>query len=79
MKRLKNIESKNKEQLDEIEHQQEKQLDMVDKQGKKQLKAIKIQKVEKKEKLGKIILLKDELNYILMNFDFMDMKYKFYG
>ena len=35
LKRLKNTECKNKEQLDEIEYQGERQLDVIKKQGKK--------------------------------------------
>ena len=81
LKRLKNIESKNKGQLKEIECQGERQLDMINKQGKKQLKAIKKQEdqpkkskikkqIEQEEKQpGEVILLKDSLNNILMNFD----------
>ena len=40
LKKLKNIEGKNKEQLDKIEWLGEKQLNVINKQGKKQLEAI---------------------------------------
>ena len=40
LKRLKNIENKNKEQLNEIEYQGEIQLDMTDKLGKKEFETI---------------------------------------
>ena len=40
LRRLKNIESKNKEQLNEIEYQGEKQLDTIEKQVKRHLEAI---------------------------------------
>ena len=78
MKRLKNIEGKNKEQLKEIEYQGERQSDMkylevINKQE-KQLKNIKNKKrtnknIEKEEKPKEKMLLKDNLNNILMNFD----------
>ena len=48
MKRLKNIENKNKEQLENSEYRGE-QLDMIDKQGKKQLKAINNQEEQLKK------------------------------
>ena len=44
LKRLKNIEGKNKDQLDAIKEQGEKQLDAIGDQGKKQLDAIERQK-----------------------------------
>ena len=85
LKSLKNIESKNEEQLKEIGYQGERQLDMIDKQGKEQLKAIRkqeeqlktskrkkkqlIKKIEKENKSKEIILLKGNLNEILMNFN----------
>lgn len=40
LKKLKNIEGKNKEPFDKIEFLGEKQLTVINKQGKKQLKAI---------------------------------------
>ena len=43
LKRLKNIEDKNKEQLHGMEYQGERQLDMINKQGKKQQELIKKQ------------------------------------
>ena len=85
MKRLENIEDKNEKQLDKIKYQGEKQLDITDKQGKKQLNAIKkaekqlkkskikkrllVEKIEKEEKSGKIIMLEDNLNDILNMFE----------
>ena len=79
-KRLKNIEGKNENQLEEIVYQGKRQLDMIDKQGKKQLKAINKQeqllgkklRVKKKQatnKSGKNGLSKDTYNDILMTFD----------
>ena len=44
LKRLKNIEDKNKDQLDEIKYQGQKQLDVIKKQGKKHLESINEQK-----------------------------------
>ena len=49
LKRLKNIEDKNKEQLDEIEYRGESQLDKIDKHEKKQLKATEEQKKQLKK------------------------------
>ena len=49
LKRLKQIEDKNKEQLDEIEHQGERQLDMINKHGKKQLEVINKQEEQLKK------------------------------
>ena len=85
MKRLENIEDKNEKQLDKIKYQGEKQLDITDKQGKKRLNAIKkaekqlkkskikkrllVEKIEKEEKSGKIIMLEDNLNDILNMFE----------
>ena len=40
LKRLKSIEGKNKEQLDEIEYQRKRQLDVIEEQGKNNLEAI---------------------------------------
>ena len=40
LKRQKNIEGKNKEQLDEIKHQRERQLDVIEKQKENKLKTI---------------------------------------
>ena len=84
LKRLKNIEGKNKDQLNEIKYQGQKQLDTIEKQGKKnskainkqekQLKKIKnqkkelIKKVDREEKIEKIVLLRDNLNNILLNY-----------
>ena len=84
LKWLKNIERMNKDHLNEIEYQGQKQLDAIKKQGKKNLKAINeqekqlkkiknqkkelIKKVEREEELGKIVLLKDNLNNILVNY-----------
>ena len=53
LKRLKNIEDKNKEQLDEIKYQGERQPNMVN---------------EKRKEPRKIVLLKDRLDYIFTNF-----------
>ena len=64
LKRLKNIEGKNKDQLDAIKEQGEKQLAAIKDQGKKQLDAIEKQK-ENKPKItekGKIVYLKDKIN-----------------
>ena len=44
LKRLKNIEGKNKDPLDEIEYQGQKQLNVIKEQGKKNLISIKEQK-----------------------------------
>ena len=41
LKKLKNIEDKNKDQLDEIEYQGQKQIDAIKEQGKKNLTSIK--------------------------------------
>ena len=56
LKRLKNIEGKNKEQLDEIKHQGERQLDAIDKQKENKLKII--------EK-DKIVYLRNEIDELL--------------
>ena len=85
MKRLKNIEGKDKYRLNEIEYQRNKQLDPIKTQGKenmkainkqeKQLKQIKnqkkqlIKKIDREEKSEKIILLRDNLNNNLLNYD----------
>ena len=45
LKRLKNIEGKNKEQLDEIKHQGEKKLDAIEKQKENKLKTIEKDKI----------------------------------
>ena len=50
LKRLKNIEGKNKRQLDEIDFQGERQLDAINKQVKKQLGAINEQAKQLKKK-----------------------------
>ena len=84
MKRLKNIEGKNDDQLNKIEYQGIKQLDAIKKQGtenlisikkqEKQLKEIKnqkkqmIEKINREEKSIKIILLRDNLDDILLNY-----------
>ena len=47
MKRLKNIEGKNKDQLDAFKEQGEKELDAIKDQGEKQLDLIKKQKEDK--------------------------------
>ena len=49
LKRLKQIEGKNKEQLDEIEYQGQRQLDMINKHGKKQLELINKQEEQLKK------------------------------
>ena len=82
MQRLKNIGGKNKDQLDENKYQRKRQLDLIEKQGKNNLEAIKkrekqlkkiknqkkelIKKVEKEEKSERIVLLRDNLNDILV-------------
>ena len=48
LKRLKNIEDKNKDQLDKIEYQGEKQIDAIKEQGKKNLISIKKQEKQLK-------------------------------
>ena len=53
LKRLKYIEDKNEEKLDEINYQGERQLNMVN---------------EKRKEPRKIVLLKDRLDYIFTNF-----------
>ena len=84
LKRLKDIEGKNEDQLNNIEYQGIKQLDAIKKQGKenlisikkqeKQLKEIKnqkkqmIEKINREEKSIKIILLRDNLDDILLNY-----------
>ena len=52
LKRLKNIEDKNKYQVDEIEYQGKRQLDVIEKQRKKNLEAI--NKQEKQLKKSRI-------------------------
>ena len=85
LKRFKNIEGKNKDQLNKIEYQGQNQLDVIKKQGKKnlesinkqekQLKIVKnekkklIEKIEREEKSKKTVLLKDNLDNILMIYD----------
>ena len=49
LKRLKNIEGKNKDQLNEIKYQGQKQLDTIEKQGKKNSKAINKQEKQLKK------------------------------
>ena len=86
LKRLKNIEGKNKDQLDEIEYQGQNQLDAIKEQEKKnlisikkqgkQLKEIKNQKKQMIEKINRegkskdIILLRDNLDNILLDYEF---------
>ena len=85
MKRLKNIEGKNKDQLDEIKYQGQKQLDVIKEQGKKSLKSINeqekqlkkkknqkkklIEKIEREDKSEKIALLRNNLDNIFMLYD----------
>ena len=67
LKRLKNIEGKNKDQLDVIKDQGKKQLNVIKDQGKKQLDVIEKQK-ENKPKVterDKIVYLKDEIDELL--------------
>ena len=72
MKRLKNIEGKNKDQLDAIKDQGERQLETIRDQGERQLDAIssygatnKLQKIEfDNEKNQKAKELVDEVNKI---------------
>ena len=59
LKRLKNTEGQNKEQLDGIKYQGERQVDMTHKQGKKNLEAIN----KHQKKFEKIVLLRDGLNF----------------
>ena len=72
LKRLKNIEDKNKDQLDEIEYQGQNQLDL---KLEKQLQEIKnqnkklIEKLEREEKSEKIVLLQDNLDDNLIAYD----------
>ena len=78
LKRLKNIEGKNKDQLDQIEYQGERQLDAIEKQGKKNLEAINKQKkrlqkitnqeIKMEEKPERTVLLRDKLNDILADY-----------
>ena len=64
LKRLKNIEGKNKDQLDTIKDQGEKQLDAIKDQGKKQLDPIEKQKENKPKiiKKGEIVHLKHSID-----------------
>ena len=55
LKRLKNIEDKNKDQLDAIKDQGEMQLDAIKDQGEKQLDAIERQEKNKLKTIKKII------------------------
>ena len=66
LQRLKNIEVKNKDQLDSIKNQGERQLNVIKDQGKKQLDAIEKQK-ENKPKVtekDKIVYLKDKIDQL---------------
>ena len=62
LKRLKNIQGKNKDQLDPIKAQGEKQLEAIKNQGKKQLDAIKKQKENKPKTIekDKLVYLKNK-------------------
>ena len=62
LKRLKNIEDKNEKQLDEIAYQGKKQLDIINEQGRNNGK-------DWKRKKNKIVLLRDELNNILIDYE----------
>ena len=64
LKRLKDIESKNKDQLDAIKDQGEKQLDAIKDQGRKQLDAIEKQKENKQKTIEKdeIVYLEDKID-----------------
>ena len=67
LKRLKNIEGKNKDQLDAIKDQGERQLEAIKSHGKKQLYAIEKQKGNKLKmvKKRKIMSLKNEIDELL--------------
>ena len=85
LKRLKNIEGRNKEQLDEIKYWEDRQLDAIEKQGKKNLEAISkqekqlkksiiikkelIKRVEKEEKSERMVVLRNNLDDILAPYD----------
>ena len=64
LKILKNIEDKNKNQLDAIKDQGEKQLDAIKDQGEKQLDAIEKQKENKLKMVAKdeIVCLEDKID-----------------
>ena len=64
LKILKNIEGKNKDQLDSIKDQEEKQLDAIKNQGEKQLDTIEKQGENKPKTIekDKIVYLKDKTN-----------------
>ena len=70
LKRLKNIEGKNNDQLDAIKDQGEKQLNIIKDQGKKQLAAIENQKkkqvnaIEKQKEKDKILYLEDGIDQL---------------
>ena len=76
LKTLKNIEGKNKDQLDAIKDQREKQLEAIKDQGEKQSDAIGkqkkkkelIEKIKRNRKIEKIVFLKDELSTILLDY-----------
>ena len=74
LKRLKNIEGKNKDQLDAIKDQGEKQLDAIKNQGEKQLDAIERQKQNKLETTEKdeIVYLEEKID------DLFEMFAKFF-
>ena len=64
LKRLKNIERKNKDQLDAIKDQEEKELEAIKDQGEKQLDAIEKQKENKPEitEKDKTVYLKNKID-----------------
>ena len=64
MKRFKNINGKNKDQLDAIKDQGEKHLDAIKDQGEKQLDAIEKQKENKPKMVEKdeIVYLEDKID-----------------
>ena len=70
LKRLKNIEGKNKDQLDAIKDQGEKQLDAIKNQGEKQLDAIERQKQNKLETTEKdeIVYLEEKIDELFEMF-----------
>ena len=73
MKRLKIIESKNKDQLDAIKDQGERQSEAIRDHGEKQLDSIekqrkKLMKKIKRNQRSGIMLLKDELSNILLDY-----------
>ena len=73
MKKLKNIEDKNKDQSDAIKDQEEKQLNAIEKQKKTKLKII--------EKDEKMVYLRDRMNKLFEIYpkSFNKKKHKFFG